>query len=193
MTQTMDDIPLPRPQPPRRAPRPAGRRLARRMRLYSVTGFAGLTMLVTQCAPAQCAPAPTLSPTLQQVVDLTNAHRAAAGLPALAVNTRLNAAAQRMSDDMAAHNSIVPGAAAHQGSDGTTPAQRITAAGYSYQAWGENIAAGYPDAASVDQGWFNSEGHRKNMLSTAVTEIGVAVSYSATGTAYWTEEFAAPR
>jgi len=62
-----------------------------------------------------------------------------------------------------------------------------------WRAWAENIASGFPDAASVVQGWWDSDGHRRNLLSTDVTEIGVAVSYSATGVAYWTQDFGRPR
>ena len=40
----------------------------------------------------------------------------------------------------------------------------LTEAGASYDVGGENIAAGYADAAEVLDGWWNSEGHRaKNM------------------------------
>ena len=172
------------------ANRPASRARLRRWRSYSISGVAGLTLLVSQCAPAtQCAPAPApgLSPALQQVVDLTNQHRAAAGLPALSVDQRLVNAAQAHSDDMAAHNTM-----SHTGSDGSNPGQRITAAGYTWRAWAENVAAGYPDAPSVDQGWWNSPGHQANMLSTSITQIGVGLAYSATGVPYWTQDFGRP-
>jgi uncharacterized protein YkwD len=172
----------------RTAPRPR----PRRWRNYSVTGIAGLTLLVSQCAPAtQCAPASAsvsgLSPALQQVVNLTNQHRAAAGLPALTIDQRLVNAAQAHSDDMAAHNTM-----SHTGSDGSNPGQRISAAGYGWRAWAENVAAGYPDASSVDQGWWNSPGHQANMLSTSITQIGVGLDYSATGVPYWTQDFGRP-
>lgn len=177
---------------------PPPHRPRRRIRRFSVTGLAALSVLVTQCAPTQsCAPAPApatgLTPALQQVVDLTNQRRAENGLPALTVDARLNAAAQRMSSDMAAHDSILPGGAPHIGSDGSDPGQRITAAGYIWRAWAENIASGYPDAASVVNGWWNSAGHRANMVSTSVTQIGVAVAYSATGVAYWTQDYGQQR
>jgi len=172
--------------------RPTHRARPRRWRSYSVTGIAGLTLLVSQCAPAtQCAPppasAPALSPALQQVVDLTNQHRAAAGLPSLSVDQRLVNAAQAHSNDMAAHNTM-----SHTGSDGSDPGQRITAAGYRWRAWAENVAAGYPDAPSVDQGWWNSPGHHDNMMSTAITQIGVGLAYSATGVPYWTQDYGRP-
>ena len=124
---------------------------------------------------------------MQQVVDFTNQHRAAAGLAALSVDQRLVNAAQAHSNDMAAHNTM-----SHSGSDGSNPGQRISAAGYGWRAWAENVAAGYPDAPSVDQGWWNSPGHQANMLSTSITQIGVGLAYSVTGVPYWTQDFGRP-
>jgi uncharacterized protein YkwD len=128
-----------------------------------------------------------VSPALQRVVDLTNQHRAAAGLRALTIDQRLINAAQGHSNDMAAHDKM-----SHTGSDGSDPGQRISAAGYGWRAWAENVAAGFPDAGSVDQGWWNSPGHRANMLSSSITQIGVGLSYSATGVPYWTQDFGRP-
>src|SRR4051812_38326128 len=177
---------------------PAARRRARRLR---VTGIAAVTLLVTQCAPPRCAPppapaaapAPTLSPALQQVVDLTNRHRAEHGLAPVTVDGRLVASARRMSHDMAAHDTILPGPGAHLGSDGSDPGQRIATAGYAWRSWAENIASGYTDASSVVAGWWKSAGHRANMLDPAVTQIGLAVAWSATGVAYWTQDYGRPR
>ena len=50
---------------------------------------------------------------------------------------------------------------------------------------------GYPDAASVMDGWMNSPGHRANILSANVTQIGVGLAYAADGSPYWTMDFAA--
>ena len=74
----------------------------------------------------------------------------------------------------------------HTGSDGSDAGTRIGRAGYSAGTWGENVAAGYGSASSVVDGWMNSSGHRANILNGAFTQIGVAVAYSADGTAYWT-------
>jgi uncharacterized protein YkwD len=185
MVESQPTIPVP--------PRPHRRRATR----YSIGAVAGLTMLVSQCAPQQCGPtppaaSPSLSSALQQVVDLTNQARASEGKAPLTVNAQLNSAAKRMSDDMASHDTIQPGAAAHQGSDGTNPGARITAAGYKWSRWAENIAAGYPDAQAVVQAWLNSPGHRENIMNGNLTQIGVAVSYSGSGQAYWTQDFGTP-
>ena len=136
---------------------------------------------------ATAGPAPPVAGAVQQVVDLTNAQRAAAGLPAVTVHGALNLAAQAHSDDQAARDRM-----SHTGSDGSNPGQRIAATGYVARAWGENVAAGYPDAASVMDGWMNSPGHRANILNGNVTEIGIGVATSARGTLYWTMELARP-
>jgi uncharacterized protein YkwD len=173
-------------------PRPLGPRHRRRWTTYSISGIAGLTLLAGQCAPQQCAPAPppaaAPSPALQQVVDLTNAERARAGLPALSIDQRLMNAAHAHSADQAARDKMT-----HTGSDGSDAGDRIARQGYSFRAWAENVAMGYPDAASVMEGWMGSDGHRANVLSVHVTQIGVGLVYAADGTPYWTQVFAAPR
>ena len=176
------------PRPDRSEHRGARRRFTR----SSITGIAGATLLLGQCAPQQCAPAPAPaaapSTALQQVVDLTNRQRAASGLPALSVDARLSAAAQVQSNDQAARDQM-----SHDGSDGSNAGDRISWQGYSWSAWAENVAMGYPDAPSVMSGWMNSDGHRRNVLSANVSQIGVGLAYAADGTPYWTQVFARPR
>ena len=54
----------------------------------------------------------------------------------------------------------------------------LTEAGASYDVAGENIAAGYADAAEVLDGWWNSEGHRANMLDTDYNHLAVGYGYN---------------
>jgi uncharacterized protein YkwD len=135
---------------------------------------------------------PGLSGFALEVVTLTNAHRAQAGCPPLAFNSRLTQAAQRHSDDMARHSFC-----AHQGSDGSTPWVRIQDTGYVYTSAAENVAAGYSSPASVVTAWMNSPGHRNNILNCNLTEIGVGYTYRADDPVryrhYWTQVFAKPR
>ena len=49
----------------------------------------------------------------------------------------------------------------------------ITEAGVGYQTAAENIAAGQPTPESVVAAWMNSEGHRNNILDSAMTHAGV--------------------
>lgn len=87
------------------------------------------------------------------------------------------------------------GSFSHTGANGSSVGDRLTATGYTWQTVGENIAAGYPDAASVVQGWLTSSGHCRNMLNANFTQLGVALvdgdASSAHGT-YWTMVLARP-
>ena len=77
----------------------------------------------------------------------------------------------------------------HTGSDGSNAGQRATAAGYLWQSWGENIAAGQPSVDEVMAGWMASPGHCANIMQERLRDIGVAcVSGGAGNTyrSYWT-------
>lgn len=76
----------------------------------------------------------------------------------------------------------------HTGSDGSSPATRITGVGYQWSAIGENIAMGYPSEQAVMDAWLASEGHCKNIMNGVYTEMGAALDGK-----YWTQEFAKPR
>ncbi|GAY07848.1 transporter [Pseudonocardia sp. N23] len=115
-----------------------------------------------------------------QVVTITNQQRAANGCGALKVDSRLTAAAQKHSADMAANNYFE-----HDSQDGRTFDQRIRAEGYSSPG-AENIAQGQPTAQEVMNDWMNSPGHRRNILDCSLTTIGVG--YVANGD-YWTQDF----
>ena len=78
-------------------------------------------------------------------------------------------AALKHSDDMQSGNFF-----SHTGSDGSSAGQRMSAAGYSWRAWGENIAAGQSSVSSVVAGWMNSPGHCANLMNPGFTDIGVA-------------------
>lgn len=132
--------------------------------------------------------ASAISPLAQQVVDLTNQHRMAAGCAPLTVSPQLTSAAAAHSQDMAKNNFF-----SHTGSDGSTPWDRIRRTGYTYSTAAENIAAGYRTAEQVVQGWYNSEGHRRNMLNCNLREIGVAYADGGSFGRYWTQVFATPR
>jgi uncharacterized protein YkwD len=135
----------------------------------------------------------TLGPEAQAVVDLINAERVSTGCAPLQVNSKLVAAAQGHSEDMAINDFVD-----HVGSNGSTVGQRIAEQGYSYSTWGENIAAGYTTAAAAVNGWMNSSGHRANILNCNFQETGVGYYFLANDTGsenwrhYWTQVFASP-
>jgi uncharacterized protein YkwD len=119
-----------------------------------------------------------------QVVTLVNQERAKAGCGALTVDARLANAARAHSQDMATRDYFD-----HNTPEGVDPGKRITNAGYNWQAWGENIAMGQPDPASVMQAWMNSPGHRANILNCNFKNIGVGLAYNTKHQPYWTQDF----
>ena len=74
----------------------------------------------------------------------------------------------------------------HTGLNGSNAGQRITAAGYTWKTWGENIAKGYTSEQAVVSGWLSSEGHCKNIMGAAFKEMGVGRQEN-----YWTQVFGA--
>ena len=57
-----------------------------------------------------------------------------------------------------------------------------------WSRWGENVAQGYPTAQAMHDGWWNSTGHRGNMLGD-FTHVGLAF-LSAGGTTWGVQVFA---
>src|SRR5437868_6378355 len=119
------------------------------------------------------------------VYTLVNQQRAANGLPPLARNSHLDQSASSFAAQMANQ-----GFFSHTGLDGSTPLTRMQAAGYTnVLIWGENIAAGQPDAASVMAAWMNSPGHAANILSSSYRDIGIGVAYGGPYGIYWVQDF----
>lgn len=120
-----------------------------------------------------------------QVIALVNEERAKAGCGPLTEDPQLRASAQGHSDDMAARDFFD-----HTNPDGADPGRRITAAGYRWSTYGENIAKGQQTASSVMTSWMNSEGHRANILNCSFKNIGVGI-HDGTGGPWWTQNFGA--
>lgn len=142
----------------------------------------------TPAAPARTSAAPPSSATgggnlEQQVLTIVNQERGANGCKPVTINTRLSEASRLHSEDQAATDNM-----SHEGSDGSSPWERAERADYEH-AIGENVAAGYPTAAAVMNGWMNSPGHRANILNCDAVAMGVGTATSADGTLYWTQMF----
>jgi uncharacterized protein YkwD len=112
--------------------------------------------------------------------------------PAVAWSDVLAMAAYLHSEDMATNQLF-----SHAGSDGSTAGERIAREGYDWWTYGENIALGYQTVPAVLQGWLGSEGHCRNIMTPAFTEIGAAFAegqYQGNPAAlYWTFDLATPR
>jgi uncharacterized protein YkwD len=141
-------------------------------------------------APKLATPTPAPNPSLDASVDLlnrTNALRAENRLPPLRLNTKLNAAAERHSQDMSNTNNID-----HIGSDRSKASQRIADTGYEAQYTGENIYGGQVTVDAAWAYWRDDPPHRANLLNAQFTEMGVSVVRGARGWYYFTMDLARP-
>jgi uncharacterized protein YkwD len=105
------------------------------------------------------------------IVDEMNRERAAQGLPALHINDELSAVAVDRVDDMFAKHYF-----GHVSPDGIEPWTWADKHGYNYREFGENLAVGYRTPQAIVDGWMHSPEHRKNVLSAAFEDVGVAIA-----------------
>ncbi|RJR30959.1 CAP domain-containing protein [Candidatus Parcubacteria bacterium] len=107
------------------------------------------------------------------IVYWTNYYRKQNGKSELKRNAKLDKAAQARVKDMFDRQYF-----SHTTPSGETFSAAIRAAGYSYYGVGENIAYGsYKDDKTLVTAWYNSDGHRHNMLNSKYTEMGAAAGY----------------
>lgn len=93
--------------------------------------------------------------------------------PALVSDDNLVESARCHAIDMASNNFF-----SHTGSDGSTPFQRMTAAGYNYNTAAENIAAGNSQAAAIVNQWMNStSGHCEAIMNPNYEDLGVGYAF----------------
>ncbi|MDH6137007.1 uncharacterized protein YkwD [Kitasatospora sp. MAA4] len=121
-----------------------------------------------------------------RVLALVNQDRRQVGCGPLTADRRLDALAQRHSDDMAAR-----GFFAHTDPDGRSPWDRARAASIGYLG-GENIARGQPTPEAVVSAWMDSPGHRANLLDCRFTTLGTGLHQGAGGP-WWTQDFGYPQ
>lgn len=127
-----------------------------------------------------------------QVVYMINQERAKAGVGPVKSNGALASAARAHSKDMAQSNYF-----SHTGSDGSSPFDRIKAAGYSYHNAGEIIYAGegkYNSPYSAVSRWMGSPPHHDIMLDADYTEVGVGYwcDSNSKHKGYFTADFGKP-
>lgn len=136
---------------------------------------------------------------VQQVLALINKNRAAAGLSPYTLTAGLNASA-------AAHDKVMAGGCglSHQCPGEAAFGDREIAAGVHWTSAGENIGegggVGSSDAAiaasavGLTQMMLDEkapdDGHRRNILSSGFTRVGIAVYRDGSGTVWLTQDFA---
>ena len=126
----------------------------------------------------------SLSAQEQKAGNLLNSDRAAYGQPPLVIDPALSRIARIKSEDMRdiqyfAHTSPTYGSVRDM----------LTRFGYPYKAAGENIA-NHATIEKSQAALISSPGHRRNILSTAYTKVGIGVALDKNGFVYLTQIFA---
>ena len=116
-----------------------------------------------------------------QLLILINKARRKKHRPPLTLDYRLGLAAKDHSNSMAEHNYF-----AHRGRDGSNFRIRMKRHGYPPSHSAENIAKAL-DANTVFQMWYDSKGHKVNMMNKKYTHVGIMRTSD-----YWTANFSAP-
>jgi uncharacterized protein YkwD len=105
-----------------------------------------------------------------EAVRLTNVEREKAGVPALRVMPELMASSMAKARDFTINHYFD-----HESPVYGNVQQMLTSFGIRWSAGGENIAVG-ASAESVVARWMDSEGHKKNILNTDFTHIGIGLA-----------------
>lgn len=155
------------------------------------------TVPAATAPPTATPPPPTQTPSAEgatwpaEVFQLINAVRAENGLPPYTYNETLELAAQLHGQDCQER-----GSCNHIGSDGSNVQIRILRAGYDAAGWAEVLVRSSSPQAAVD--WWMDETppndpHRSTLLSTWVTEVGVAAVPTGRGDYYFIAVFGRPK
>jgi uncharacterized protein YkwD len=147
-------------------------------------------------APPAAGGSSTQSGWAGAVLSQLNSERAQNGLGPLSSSSKLISSAHTHNLKMAAANTM-----SHQLPGEAGLGQRISATGYSWHSCGENIGwttnRSQGGAMSIETSMYNetppNDGHRRNILSTAFTQVGIDVIVdSASGKLWITEDFGQP-
>lgn len=107
-----------------------------------------------------------------KILELMNEKRTEAGLQPLSLDTTLQSVARYKSDHM-----IQNGYFSHTNPDGTKWSNWLQDIGYKYNTTAENIAYNTNDPVELFNQWWNSSGHRENMMNPSYTKVGIGVLY----------------
>ena len=140
-----------------------------------------LALCLATAAPAvaDCARPGDSAARLAQTLAQINTYRSTAGLPALTTNAKLTRAAEAHACDLVKMRKL-----SHSGSNGSDLSDRVKAQGYRYRMVNENIADTTP-SNPVAPLWYNSPGHRLNMLESGITDVGLALVSGAGTRQFW--------
>jgi len=133
--------------------------------------------------PVNANAASSVTQTEQTLYRLLNEDRARHGLPALILDKELSRIARIKSQDMVDNRYF-----AHQSPTYGNVRSMLSSFGVSFRSAGENIARSRSVYHS-NAAFLSSEGHRRNMLSSSYTHVGIGVVVNAYGFVTVTEIF----
>ena len=107
-------------------------------------------------------------PVIQEFVRLVNAKRLSVGCPELKWDSKVAAIALGHSADMVSRHFF-----SHTNPDEKGPSERLLESRLDYSLAAENLVRMAKTAQEAFEAWFNSPGHRKNMLDNRFTRHGV--------------------
>lgn len=122
--------------------------------------------------------------------ELVNAERKKHGVSVLQNAPKVADVARKHSLDMGNNDYFN-----HDNLKGESPFDRLANGGIKFKSAGENIAMGYSNPYFAHEALMNSLGHRKNVLSTSYTQLGIGASFAkwTTGSIpYYTQNFINP-
>ncbi len=105
-----------------------------------------------------------------KILELMNAKRVEAGLKPLILDNTLAQVSRYKSDHMIQYNYFD-----HTNPDGTKWTDWLQTVGYKYTTTGENIAYNSSDPVELFNQWWNSPGHKANMMNSSYTKVGIGV------------------
>lgn len=126
----------------------------------------------------------SLSAQEKKLLNLLNEDREKNGLSPLTEDPALSALARTKSQDMNDNHYF-----AHESPTYGNAAQMLTDAGYAYNGVGENIAH-HASVEKAEAAFMSSDGHRRNILGSQWTKVGVGVAADENNSVYVTELFA---
>ena len=126
---------------------------------------------------------PTIPSITQEILELVNQHRKNVGKSTLKRNSIADDIAKEHTDYMISKNAISHD---HFNARFEQLQEKVSAKGA-----GENVAAGYPTAQRVMDGWLNSAGHKDNIEGN-FTHIGIAAIKDGNGKYYFCLLYTSP-
>ena len=115
-------------------------------------------------------------------VESVNAERIALGLEAVRQDPTLMAAARAHASDMS-----LQARPWHFGSDGSSPLDRVTRAGYRGHLIGENIAETFENDLQILEAWLRDPDFRATILNPDARDIGIGWHQDPGGKLWWTQ------